>query len=137
MEAEREMWEAVVANDTLREMTRAECDYAAQKALDERSEPFSDHQGSVGEKIERNAVLTKSRWIESMYGSTLMHTFVDDGGNIYIWFSNGRSGYGLDEGTHYLIHGTVKKHDTFRGVRQTVLTRCKVVLGYDPAWETR
>jgi hypothetical protein len=50
------------------------------------------------------------------------------GENVITWFC---SGAGLDDdieiGDTLLLTGTVKKHQVYNGVKQTVLNRCKAV----------
>lgn len=79
--------------------------------------------GSVGERItlsEANVKLLTS-W-ETMYGYTYMYQFVDKAGNIYIWKTSNNV-----EGDTVSLKGTVKAHSDFNGVKQTELTRCKVI----------
>ncbi len=47
----------------------------------------------------------------------------DENGNVYVWFASGN--FVPDLGSHYHIKGTVKKHDDYKGDKQTILTRCK------------
>lgn len=94
---------------------KAQADAAAQ----------SEHVGEVGAKIERDVTVTSVRYVASNWGTTSLYTLADTDGNVFKWFSSGSV---LDdrEGDTVTITGTVKKHDEYRGVKQTVLTRCKV-----------
>ncbi len=85
----------------------------------------------IGEEKERlrglHVTLVGSRTVESYYGTSILYTF-KMGDNVLTWFC---SGAGLDEdiekGDTILLTGTVKKHQIYNGVKQTVLNRCKAV----------
>ncbi len=83
----------------------------------------SEYVGEVGKRSEFQG-LTVSNIIyrEGNYGTTAIHKFVDVAGNCLTWFSSRQS---LELGETYSGKATVKKHDEFRGIKQTVLTRCK------------
>tara|TARA_Y100000310_G_scaffold54016_2_gene49539 strand:+ start:19 stop:1308 length:1290 start_codon:yes stop_codon:yes gene_type:complete len=82
------------------------------------------HLGEIGEKIEVDVTLTDTRTIETQFGTSVLYSFEDADGNVVKWFSSGR---GIDDqiGTSIHLVGTVKKHDEYRGLKQTLLTRCK------------
>lgn len=62
-----------------------------------------------------------------------LHKFKDEAGNIYIW-KTGNSmckvtsdGYEfIKEGEKVTLKATVKEHGDYNGIKQTVLTRCKI-----------
>lgn len=97
--------------------------YEEKKAAEASAEAASsEYQGEVGQRIavelESATCLTT---LESIYGTTWMYKFIDKSGNVYIWYASTP----IDTDNTYLIYGTVKKHEEYRGVKQTVLTRCK------------
>lgn len=61
---------------------------------------------------------------EGAYGITSIHRFLDAAGNVFVWYASGEA---LDEGKTYDVTATVKKHDDYKGVKQTVITRAKAV----------
>lgn len=89
---------------------------------------LSDYVGEVGKRITRNIVSGKvvTSWTNCYDGwhetTTFMYKFVDDEGNILIW----KTSSDVDEHKVKQITGTVKEHNEFREVKQTILTRCKV-----------
>ena len=84
----------------------------------------SEHVGNIKEKLfDIPVTCTFTKVIEGQYVS-ILHKFVDEKGNIYTWFS---SSVELKQGEKYLLNGTIKGHDTYNGMKQTVLTRCKCV----------
>lgn len=93
--------------------------------------PDSDYVGKVGERVETVAMLEAiiAVGIDSMYGPKRMHKFRTPNGEVLTWFATGSSGaYKEDIGKSFKVKGTVKKHDTYQGVKQTILTRCKLSL---------
>lgn len=94
----------------------------AAKQSEESAE--STFRGEVGDKvtIEVDEMSCISSW-DTLYGTTYLYKIVDKAGNVYVWYAS-RS-YDIDSVSSLV--GTVKGHDTFNGVKQTQLTRCKIV----------
>lgn len=104
----------------------------------------SQHVGEIGKRIKivpKTAEVLTS-W-KTSYGSgyncvtTYLWKIVDENDNVFTWktsndvFVYNKNEYGDDDYHHPImpssIVGTVKDHTEFRGVKQTQLTRCKVV----------
>ena len=83
----------------------------------------SSYVGTVGAKIEFNALVVACKVLNGNYGISTMVKF-DSGGNVVTWFASGAKSFAV--GARVTVSGTVKKHETFRDVAQTVVTRCKV-----------
>jgi len=83
----------------------------------------SEHVGEIKERIEFEAEVTGVYGTEGYYGHTDIVKFKDNDGNQFTWFASGYTD--LARGDRMSIKGTVKKHDEYRGIKQTVLTRCK------------
>jgi len=66
-----------------------------------------------------------TRVFDSMYGEKQLIKFVDAAGNILVWWNTGKSNPQVGE--TYNVTGTVKSHDIYEDVNQTILTRCKLV----------
>lgn len=92
-----------------------------KKKLDEISWNYE-----VGERIRDIEVeLTYCRqtgWNE--WGETWIYKFTD-GKSQFVWFTGYKD---IEVGQTYKLSGTVKKLDEFNGVKQTVVTRCKLKL---------
>lgn len=88
----------------------------------------SEFQGSVGDRLEVVLTIEKAIPVEGAYGTSTVHIMHDDFENVYVWITAAKS---LVAGNAYLIKGTVKEHKTYKGTKQTVLTRCKVMEEYD------
>lgn len=81
--------------------------------------------GNKGERVEislAHAELVTS--FDSLYGTTFLYKFSDKQGNIFSWFAS--SPIANPETATKLV-GTVKDHTTYQDVKETQLTRCKIV----------
>ena len=101
-----------------------------------------EYYGAVGDKFELTLTFDKSFGFEGAYGFTYIHLFHDDEGHQFKWSSsNGTYKVEYDKiadfggieycefevGHKYLMKGTVKAHNEYKGVKQTIITRCKVL----------
>lgn len=114
-----------------------------QKAIAEakhiKETEVSQYQGTVGQKITFNVNYFKCISAhEDMYGGfSFLFKFVDNDGNVYMWSTSKDI---AEDAVIDSITGTVKKHEEYRGLKQTWVTRCKVTLGqkdenHEPAGE--
>lgn len=88
----------------------------------QNAEKCSEYIGTVGEKVSfkaEKAILVTS-WA-TVYGYTYLYKFTCEN-NVFIWFAS-RAVSVADGAT---ITGTIKEHSTRDGVKQTILTRCKI-----------
>lgn len=91
----------------------------------QRQAKASTHFGVVGERGRFELTLTGE--VQGIYGgrwTSYLHRFVDADGNIAVWFSSKPTD--LEPNRTYKIEARVKGHDVYKGVPQTVLTRCKI-----------
>ena len=98
-----------------------------------------EYYGAVGDKFELTLTFDKSFGFEGDYGFTYIHLFHDDEGHQFKWSSsrgtyqcwcktNGRDGFlEYEVGKKYILKGTIKAHQEYCNVKQTVITRCKVL----------
>ena len=101
-----------------------------------------EYYGAVGDKFELTLTFDKSFCFEGAYGFTYIHLFHDDENHLFKWSSsNGTYKVEYDKtadfggveycefevGHKYLMKGTVKAHNEYKNVKQTVITRCKVL----------
>lgn len=99
----------------------------------------SEFVGNVGDKIEVavkvNLVVDCSYRLNAYTKvDTDLLIMNDEKGNVITWKTSSYPNLKIDGKTHYIrnfdgsfkIIGTVKEHTTYNGVKQTVLTRCKV-----------
>lgn len=93
----------------------------AQRA---NAENTSAYVGEVGTRLTLNtttAILLTS-WAND-FGITYLYKFSDEAGNVYIWYAS----RAIELQESMTLKATVKAHNERNGVKQTVLTRCKVV----------
>ena len=84
----------------------------------------SEYQGSIGERIDRTLKVVKTMVNDDgFYGPSTFHLFSDEAGNEYCWTTAAKQ---LEVGETYEVRGTIKSLATYRGKKQTILTRCKV-----------
>jgi hypothetical protein len=93
------------------------------------SAPESNWFGEITERWEMSLTLKAVRYIESAYGCSTLHTFTDESGNVFKWFASSSD---LAEdydgiGKVFRIAAGIKSHGEFRNVRETGLTRAKVI----------
>lgn len=81
----------------------------------------SQYIGSVGEKIAIDVTAKLLSVFDNVYGgNTFLYNFLDDAGNVFVWF--GSKNLEQEKGT---IKATIKAHQDYKGVKQTVVTRAK------------
>lgn len=93
----------------------------------------SAHIGKIGERMTFKIAEMKlvTSW-ESQWGWTWLYKFIDTDGNVLIWFASkpmervNANGVYEDVTEVKSIKATVKDHTERDGVKQTVITRCKV-----------
>ena len=88
----------------------------------------SKYFAEVGEKVVVKATLMGSREMEGNFGCTTMMRFVTVDGNACTWFASGSFPEGeWVIGNEYILAGTVKKTEDYKGMKQTMLTRVTAV----------
>ena len=83
---------------------------------------ISEYQGKIGERLELFLTVEKAISLEGCYGTSTVHIMRDDCGNCYVWTTAAKS---WAKGTEHYLMGTVKEHKIYKGVKQTILTRCR------------
>ena len=101
-----------------------------------------EYYGNVGDKFELTLTFDKTFGFEGAYGFTYIHLFHDDENHVFAWSSSngnykveyaknvtwgGIEYVEYEAGHKYLIKGSIKDHREYRNVKQTVITRCKVL----------
>lgn len=79
----------------------------------------SAHVGQPGDRVQVTARVMSVFEHEGNYGTTFITTLHDDAGNEFKWFGS----YELERDSVVEATWTVKKHDEWKGTKQTVLTR--------------
>ena len=114
-------WDSNLCEGCYFEKTKAIVD----KAFKEAAGPsLSEFVGEVGQRLRNLTAIYKStRGFSGKYGWTNIHTFQIDE-DVLVWFTTVE--LDLEVGQPVDLTGTVKKHEEFRGVKTTQLSRCIV-----------
>ena len=70
------------------------------------------------------ATVERVAWYDSDWGYINIYTFVDTKGNYLVWRTSATH---LKKGERVSLRGTIKEHSEYNHIKETVLTRCKVV----------
>lgn len=96
-------------------------------------EGSSEYVGEIREKIDANFKFISSFRIEFEtnynYGTTVnyINKMQDENGNIFIWKTTKDLAYYVTENNMIHLKGSIKEHSEYNEIKQTILTRCKVV----------
>ena len=85
----------------------------------------SQYFGTVGKREDFELTYKFVHAWSGHYGYTFLYKFEDKDGNVAIWKSSNDIDFDIDE--KVTLKGTVKEHSDYDGIKQTVLTRCKVM----------
>lgn len=103
---------------------------AAERAERAAAAAASDFVGEIGERLDVEAMVTFTHRIErdphdrGFGGDKVLVGLVDDAGNILKTFATGGWAWKASKGDRVHLRATVRRHETYDGERQTVLTRC-------------
>lgn len=97
-------------------------------AIDKRDtspKPTSEWVGEVNTRCKLQLELVSSYTTETYFGESYIYKFNDADGNMFVWYTSKfmKPYEGFAE-----VTGTIKEHSTYRDEKQTVLTRCKLVV---------
>lgn len=82
----------------------------------------SEWVGNVGEKLTTLVILKSSHQFQGTFGLTTVFTFSDENENSIVWMTT--KDININVGDACELRGTIKAHNTFRGDKQTLLSRC-------------
>jgi len=95
----------------------------------------SEFQFNVKDKVELKLTLKGKFGYETQYGYINIFIFNDSENNVFVWRTSTNLPKDLEKNTFYgigdnlTIKCTVKEHIEYKEVKQTILTRCKVIEG--------
>jgi hypothetical protein len=98
-----------------------------QKTLIREAEAaqVSNWLGPVGQRLTFTATIKAITFIPSEWGTTVLYSMLDAAGNVIRWFAS-REVLGDEVGETFTLKATIKAQDTFKDVKQTLVTRAKV-----------
>lgn len=100
----------------------AAINYAVDRLMYEESP--SEFIGEVGQRITCSLKIDKAIPVEGAYGTSTIHIMSDENENVFVWTTAAKT---LKVGEKYELRGTIKTHSVYKGVKQTILTRCKII----------
>ena len=83
----------------------------------------SEWQGQVGNMFSLTADVKSMEVIHNQYGETYLYIMTDEQGNIFKWYATQQK---LEPGRRYNLRGKVKGHETYEGIKETLITRVRV-----------
>ena len=96
-----------------------------KKSIEAAGPSLSEYVGSVGERLRNLTAHFKSaRSFAGRYGQTNIYTFTI-GEDVLVWFTT--STLDIEPGVTVDLTGTVKKHEMYKGIKTTQLSRCKII----------
>ena len=98
--------------------------YREHGLYEKRNKIDSQFVGVIGERLEADVEVNLVKAIEGAYGWTYLHKMVTPDGNLFTTFASKKL---ADEGQKVHIKATVKNHEEYKGMKQTIVTRVKVV----------
>lgn len=104
-----------------------------EKTEKEKAKAVYEYFGNVKDKIEVNVTGKVLTSYTSCYGSiynsvtTFVYQFTDNANHVFIWKTAKDIPLNDDGIFNGVISGTIKEHSEFNGIKQTVLTRVKVI----------
>lgn len=90
----------------------------------------SEYVGVVKERKDFELTLNNTFTFSTIYGIMHIYQFLNESNDVIIWKTSNDlliDGEEVSKGDKVTIKGTIKEHSKFRGIKQTVLTRCKVL----------
>ena len=113
------VWDNTYHDVNYYEKTKAIVDKAFKDAA---GPSLSEFVGEVGQRLRNlTAIYESTRGFSGAYGWTNIHTF-KIGEDVLVWFT--AKDLDLELGATVDLTGTIKKHEEFRGVKTTQLSRC-------------
>ena len=101
-------------------------DFVANKiAPPAEDEVPSEWIGTIGDKIAATVTLVRKGWCNNRFGGSNIYTFRDANGNEIVWFTSVLMD--KEVGDTFNIKATVKAHNEYKGKKNTVISRAKVV----------
>lgn len=84
----------------------------------------SEFFGAVGDKkVELELTVWNVFVFSGDYGTVYTNIFKDAQSRVFIW----KTSKGFDKGAVVKLVGTIKGHEDYKNIKQTIMTRCKVI----------
>jgi hypothetical protein len=87
----------------------------------------SEHIGNIKDKVKLDLTFIGETSFETYFGIKYLYRFADSEGNVIVWRTATGFSEELKPGETYTIKGAIKDHTEWKNIKQTELTRCKIV----------
>lgn len=108
----------------LMDLYKRHLEYEKTRKQKEKDNEMYRYYGEVGEKATLNGRLACVTSYSTQFGVMFIYKMIYNSA-IFVWKTSKYLGID-DSGEEVNLVGTIKEHSEFRGVRQNILTRCKV-----------
>jgi len=119
----------ILVSAPVAKMKDEEREISYQKREEENKQ--SDFVGKVGDKILMSGTFEGSTSFNTSFGTSHAINLQDINKNKYTWFTQDIGSlieFNLQKGSPIILFGTIKSHDDkFKGIKKTILTRCKIM----------
>lgn len=105
------------------DLSKLKAEYEEMEQKDAET-PCGDWVGNIKDRIKKVVNVVGVSEFFNDFGLVRLIRMVDADNNALVWFAT--NGVKIERGEKVLVVGTVKKHDKYRGNKQTILTRCKM-----------
>lgn len=112
-------WKDIGKGETLTK-TKEELTNYVNNILNDNNDN-SHYVGEIGERLEITITVLHNFAGTGKFGRMNTHIMTDSSGNRFVWVTSSKS---WAQGSIKKIRGTVKAHDMYNGIQQTILTRC-------------
>ena len=97
------------------------------KQIEESEKINSEWVGNSKERLDFKVKVENIYTTEGYYGFVAIYNMIDENGNKIVWKTN--DDRKMDEGKSYLIKGTIKDHSEWKNIKQTNISRVKIIEG--------
>jgi len=98
--------------------------YYVESKAKESEISSSKHFGNIGERITQDLIITKMFAGDGLYGSYYIYTMENENGNCFVYKGSKQIGWENDK---LNITFTITSHDTYNGMKQTIISRPKIL----------
>lgn len=100
--------------------------YKATENQNQKQNINNNYYGNEKDKIQFEMECRSVYQMQSYYGTTTIITFINNEGYIFVWYASGEHNE-FEKGNKYNIKATIKTHKEYKGTKQTVITRAKII----------
>lgn len=95
---------------------------AEEKRL-EKEQTLNEHLGQLKERLVLELTVVRTHHIETDYGTKAIVSMRDNDGRSVVWFGTSDRAIGAQVGNKFTGKATIKAHEEYNGIAQTVITR--------------